>query len=216
MSDNYYLILGVPRSASAAKIKRAYRDLAKRYHPDHAGVQQNGRRFRLIQEAYDTLRHGERRAAYDDQLRRAQIPPSPQHYPPKEQQLQETAASSQNLADPLTPYSAHIQHRSQAQSVSPLQFEVILEPVEALRGGHYPMRIPLMTPCTRCGASGQILAFACPRCRGNGHLRENREVLIQLPPNLADGRRVILPLDDIGQPGVALHLEIRIASTSSF
>jgi curved DNA-binding protein len=62
---DYYQILGVPRDASAEDIKRAYRKLARKYHPDvskEAGAEE---RFKEVGEAYETLKDAEKRAAYD-------------------------------------------------------------------------------------------------------------------------------------------------------
>lgn len=68
--DNYYELLGVSRGASAAEIKKAYRQLAKRYHPDtNQGSPEAARRFKQIHEAYEALRDEASRQAYDAKLK---------------------------------------------------------------------------------------------------------------------------------------------------
>jgi molecular chaperone DnaJ len=64
---DYYEVLGVPRSASEADVKRAFRDLAKRHHPDVAqgDRKENEERFKEISEAYEVLADGQKRATYD-------------------------------------------------------------------------------------------------------------------------------------------------------
>ena len=61
-----YIVLGVQRGATPADIKRAYRRLARRYHPDiNPGDRESAARFRQILEAYETLIDPDRRRRYD-------------------------------------------------------------------------------------------------------------------------------------------------------
>jgi curved DNA-binding protein len=62
---DYYKILGVDRKASEDDIKKAYRKLARKYHPDVSKEANAKERFQEVSEAYETLRDKEKRAAYD-------------------------------------------------------------------------------------------------------------------------------------------------------
>ena len=83
MSQNHYQVLGVAPTAPAAAIKRAYRQLAVRYHPDkHGGDARYEDQFRAVAAAYRILGDPGRRASYDFQLAHPATPtPRQQHRP---------------------------------------------------------------------------------------------------------------------------------------
>jgi curved DNA-binding protein len=62
---DYYETLGVSRSADAEEVKRAYRKLARKYHPDVSKEKNAEAKFKDVQEAYEVLRDSDKRAAYD-------------------------------------------------------------------------------------------------------------------------------------------------------
>ena len=63
---DYYDVLGVAKKASDAEVKRAYREKAKKYHPDHnAGDKDAEAKFKEVQEAYEILKDKDKRAMYD-------------------------------------------------------------------------------------------------------------------------------------------------------
>src|SRR5437867_11889921 len=63
---DYYKVLGVPKNASTAEIKKAYRKLAQKHHPDaNAGNKEAEERFKEISAAYDVLGDAEKRKQYD-------------------------------------------------------------------------------------------------------------------------------------------------------
>ena len=63
---DYYAALGVERGASAEEIKKAYRRLAQKYHPDVSKEPEAEARFKEVAEAYQTLKDPEKRRAYDE------------------------------------------------------------------------------------------------------------------------------------------------------
>lgn len=91
---DYYAFLGVPFTATQSEIKRAYRRLARKFHPDlnQQTQQAQDQRIKLLNEAYRVLSDPQKRALYDKQRQQArqritqEVPPSPQSQqaPPKE------------------------------------------------------------------------------------------------------------------------------------
>src|SRR5689334_16566282 len=66
MAKDYYELLGVPRSASEAEIRKAYLKLAHKYHPDKTGGDKAAEeKLKEINAAYDTLKNSDKRAQYD-------------------------------------------------------------------------------------------------------------------------------------------------------
>lgn len=66
MSDDYYKVLGINRNASASEIQKAYRDAARKYHPDMNPDDKTAKeKFQKVQQAYDVLNDPEKRELYD-------------------------------------------------------------------------------------------------------------------------------------------------------
>jgi len=71
IDHDYYRLLGVPRDASTAEIRRAYRRLARQHHPDRNPHPDSPDRFRTLTDAYAALNDPIRRARYDERTRPA-------------------------------------------------------------------------------------------------------------------------------------------------
>ncbi len=215
MKRDYYIILGVSKGATTERIKRAYREMAKKYHPDSGGTEVNETKFREIQNAYDTLSDTNRRAIYDEELAR-RIHPFTSHHIKKSIQkhtfFSDDPFSHRSFVDEFFDglLVGHFASGDEGPIDKELAIEMILNPSEAQHGGLFPLRLPVFEPCTHCGRSGMQFPFICTNCRGHGYVQNERSFSIGIPPNIPHGTEVIVPLDDIGLKGVNLYVYIRI------
>src|SRR5258708_17939723 len=140
---DYYRILGVSRDASSAAIKRAYRRLAKRYHPDlSANVSHEA--FQDLQAAYETLADADGSRRYDEALGKAE------RLEPLAWSFVRSPAVG-DLRRPIRPGS--------------LSGEILLTQAEAANGGVLPLDVPLTTTCDICEGTG---GYIFPSERGVG------------------------------------------------
>jgi curved DNA-binding protein len=94
---DYYEVLGVARGADADVVKRAYRKLARKYHPDVSKEKNAENKFKEVQEAYEVLRDPEKRAAYDQLGRNYR--PGQQFRPPPDWSQRFGHSDSQRFSD---------------------------------------------------------------------------------------------------------------------
>jgi curved DNA-binding protein len=95
---DYYEVLGVTRGAKAEEVKRAYRKLARKYHPDVSKEKNAENKFKELQEAYEVLKDPEKRAAYD-QLGRDYRPGQQFRPPPDWSQRFGNSGGGQRFSD---------------------------------------------------------------------------------------------------------------------
>jgi curved DNA-binding protein len=179
---DYYQILGIERGASDADIKKAYRKLAHKYHPDISKDPKGEERFKEIAEAYATLKDPEKRAEYDNLGRHR---PGEEFTPPPEWG-QQFGGGNQfyedvDLADILSAFrhAGHGGRRRAEHFPMPGQdYEVTAQVAleQIYRGGEVELRVEL------------------PDYDANGLLhRVPRTFRIKLPRGAADGQRLRLP-----------------------
>mgnify|MGYP001126065587 CR=1 FL=1 len=214
MAKNYYITLGISRGADLNQIKKAYRTIAKQSHPDTTRSR-DSEDFREAREAYEILSNDRQREKYDAELAAAHPPPRP--FPDLRKRRRKAS-----LFDEMHHFESFVddffegfvpgihQKARYRSSQKDLYYEVILSSNEAVEGGLFPISVPVIEACPRCGQSGIRNEFHCPQCSGYGHIRSEREFSLSIPPGTRHNTEVSLSLEDIGLQNVALFLTIRI------
>jgi molecular chaperone DnaJ len=174
---DFYQILGVPDSASADEIKKAYRKLAKQYHPDaNPNNPSASERFKEISEAHGVLSDAEKRKQYDQMRKYGAFDPTARRRPgaggaPAADSIDfEDFQGFGGLGDI---FSSIFGRGRREEPQRPEALEAIVEVpfrVAAL-GGKVPVTLSVNEPCSSCGGSGGAPGAKialCPECNGRG------------------------------------------------
>jgi molecular chaperone DnaJ len=167
---DYYGRLEVSRDASETDIKKAYKRLAFRYHPDqNAGSKEAEEKFKEIAEAYAVLSDPEKRKLYDtygaDGLRGA-------GFSPGFASVEEIFSNFGSIFDDLFGFGfGGRRPRGGAQRGADLRYDLQIPFHEAVLGAQREIEINHPAPCETCQGSGAAPGTGkktCPRCRGTG------------------------------------------------
>jgi molecular chaperone DnaJ len=201
MPKDYYLVLGVSRRANLNKIKKAYRTVAKQYHPDMTHSPESTERFREIKEAYETLGDERKRRRYDEDLAKQgspiRITKIPDIIQRKTSVFDSADDSFSHVDDFFQGFVPGFFDRDVGRGKD-LYFEAILSPGEAAEGGLFPITVPVFEDCPRCSKTGFWEAFFCPACYGYGRIRAERTFSVSIPPHVKHGTEIRLSMEDIG------------------
>jgi molecular chaperone DnaJ len=171
---DFYEILGVNRDASDDEIKKAYRKLAMKHHPDrNLDNPKSEEQFKEAKEAYEILSDGQKRAAYD-QYGHAGIDP----------QAGMRGGAGAGFADSFSDIFGDIfggaggrgggGGRSNVYRGADLRYNLEVTLEDAARGSETKIRIPTMDECETCDGTGSkkgTEAKTCPSCNGHGQVR---------------------------------------------
>lgn len=210
---DYYEVLGVARNSSEAEIKKAYRRLAMKHHPDRNQNDKDAEmQFKEAKEAYEVLSDPQKRSAYD-QFGHAGVDPSAGGGG--------FNAGPGGFADIFGDVFGDIfgSGRARGQQVyrgADLRYNLELELEDAVRGTEVRIRVPKMDHCESCGGSGAkpgTSPVSCPTCGGHGQVRMQQGFfsIQQTCPNCRGRGKVV------SQPCPECHGQgrIRVAKTLS-
>ena len=229
-AKDFYAILGVPRDADDAALKKAYRALARAYHPDrNPGDRKAEDRFKEISEAYGVLADPEKRAQYDRFGTVGSAGASDVGFGTIFEDLFEgffgggergRGRGRVRRGDDLR-YDLEITLEEAAQGMETKLQIPRLESCEACHGsGVQPGSQPetcgtcrgqgqvrftqgfltVARPCPNCRGEGRIIRHPCPGCRGQGRLSRERLLKVTIPAGVENGNQLRLNGEGEGGP----------------
>jgi len=236
---DYYKSLGVERTANAEEIRKAFRKLARQYHPDVANDKKSAEeKFKEINEAYEVLGDPEKRKQYDELganwKRGAEF-----RAPPG---WERRARRSSGDAEPFMDSEFHFggtgfsdffeqffgsmsgrrggsgfrdRFQEQSQRGQDIEADIMVTLEEALNGSIRPVSLRRSVPCERCGGSGEVKGKTCPQCEGSGQTSKVENYQVKIPAGVREGQQ--LRLAGRGEAGLGggragdLFLRVRLA-----
>ncbi len=204
---DYYAALEVERGASGEEIKKAYRRLARRYHPDVAKEEGSEERFKAISEAYQTLSDPDKRRAYDELGRHR---PGEEFHPPPEWETRFWRDGGQQGVD-LADLFEQMGFAAPGQGAGGWQRRSMDVPI---RGQDLEVATELTL---EQAAQGSEVGFnlSVPTLQPDGRMqRESRSGRIRVPRGVIDGERLRVPgrggAGIGGGPAGDLYLQIHL------
>jgi DnaJ-class molecular chaperone len=230
---DYYKVLGVSKGASADDIKKAFRKLARKYHPDvNPGDKKAEEKFKEINEAYEVLSDPDKRRKYDtlgpnwqEQFgfqpgagrRTYSYRGSPMDF--------DSATGFSDFFETLFGRSSAAGSRTNRNDFRRRVGDNIEQPVEvtmqeAYLGGTRTFNIQSTEVCPLCRGTGEVAGKVCANCSGQGVLARNKRIQVKIPLGVDNGSRIRVAGE--GQPGIGggprgdLFLVISVKSDSIY
>ncbi len=170
MAKNYYDVLGVSKDASDDEIKKAYRNQAKKYHPDlNQGNEAASEKFKEANEAYETLSDGNKRAEYDN--------PQPQGFNFGGFGGGGGGGGFEDIFDIFSAFGGGGRSQSARQVAevgTDINISMTLSFVEACKGVHKDVKVTVKERCKECsgtGAKNGTSHATCGKCSGTGKVQ---------------------------------------------
>jgi len=183
MAKDFYEILGVSKKASSAEIKKNYRKLARKFHPDlNPGDKTAEHKFKEIQEAYAALSDPEKRKQYDQFGFVGDVPPGAGQQGPHANSFQGFDFSDFGSSS-FRDFFENIftgpgrQRTPQVSRGEDIHYRMKVSFNDAIHGFHTRIQLTRMVSCKTCGGRGHIQSggqAVCTVCRGTGQTQVQR------------------------------------------
>ncbi|MCP4581658.1 MAG: DnaJ domain-containing protein [candidate division Zixibacteria bacterium] len=178
MLKNYYKILKIAHNADPEKVKSAFRNLAKKYHPDIAGTQTDD--FVVLKEAFETLSNPVKRRSYDREIGVTK----PFNEPYRSDRVYVPPANKDVYDDVLDV----VADRFNLPRKHDLIFDLYLSDEEFKHGAKTAITIPREKICPKCFGFGGTILTRCKTCGGGGLVSYEIEFDLALKPPLKPGQ----------------------------
>ena len=190
---DYYEVLGVSKGASADEIKKAYRKLAKKYHPDVNKAKDAEEKFKEINEAYEVLSDDQKKQIYDNY-----------GFDGLEGNMGQGGFSNfsggfDDLGDIFSQFMGGMGgfggfSRGTSRQSGPIKGEnkyvqMSIEFLEAVKGATKTIKVSVDRKCPRCNGTGAKSASdikTCPRCNGSGKVTSARRTPFGMMQSVVD------------------------------
>jgi molecular chaperone DnaJ len=172
-AGDYYDILGIPHGADDKEIKKAYRSLARKYHPDVCKETGAEDKFKEINEAYSVLSDDQKKAQYDNMGHETYTSASKGSYTGGGGSGGGFSADFSGFGD-IFDFFGGGQRRSGPQSGADLLMRIQIRLEDVVSGIDRDIEVMHTEPCPVCKGSGSETKRlnTCPRCGGSGQMRQ--------------------------------------------
>ena len=195
-AQDYYATLGVRRNATPVEIRKAYRRLARKFHPDlNPGDKAAEERFKKLQEAYDVLSDAEKRHMYDQHGFYSEAGPAGggahaggphmgfsgfdfEEFFSRPGGPATEKGEGRGFSDLFSQLfgrgGARAEERAQPQPGGDLEYGLSIDFWQAIRGTQVTLKVARQEACAVCGGSGASggASAACPECKGAGQVAQ--------------------------------------------
>lgn len=195
---DYYDVLGVSPDAGADEIKRAYRQLTRRYHPDISG-DERGAAMADVLLGRDVRCNRRKRRTYDAGAGR---PPARVDW-----LSDEVAIDFPSMASVL---DAMRDSFFGAAPCASLAAEIVVSPQEAFWGATVALDLPMRRTCPACGGRGEIWTDWCDPCGGSGEVDATHEMRLRVPAGVREGATFRFTVDPQGAAPMLVEARIRV------